>query len=150
MMRSIHNRFTIALSAKAGRAFKISHAFRRFRHRTALPLSVFSGTPFAAIEIKQDDLMPQIGIARNRAAATILGISRMTAANDDLKLVELRKSTGGRDCGYGPGDKLPSGYKVHPSILGQNRSAGIMPTGSKIEIKPCGALEDRYRVPVSR
>jgi len=124
IMSGVDNRIPIAVRRKGGAGFEYFAGFPGFRdaHPAARARIFLRTTLLAAIQIQQDDLMSQIRVARNRAAAAILGIAGMTAANHHLELVigaeRLHKSTRERDCGY-RGDQPPAGNEIHPSIFGQ-------------------------------
>ena len=57
-------------------------------------------TALAFIEIKQSDIMPEFGVARDSAAAGVFRIAGMAARHDDLQLPQLC-----RLCGHGRGNK---------------------------------------------
>jgi hypothetical protein len=105
VMSRVDNRVPIALRREDGAGFQYFAGLSSFRDPyPAAQARIFFRTPLlATIQVQQDDVMSQIRVARNRAAASILGIARMAAANYDLELSGwLCKSASDRSRGYRP------------------------------------------------
>jgi hypothetical protein len=106
IMAGVYNRVAIALSRKDGAGFQYFAGFPRFRNsHTAARARIFLRTALLApVQVQQNDFVSQIRVPRNRAAAAILGIARMAAANDYFELAAgaewLRNRSSDRYCGY--------------------------------------------------
>src|SRR4029077_10023646 len=55
-------------------------------HPEPASLGCFVWRPLAVVEIEEEDLVSQVGVAGDGAAATIFGVARMAAADDHLEL----------------------------------------------------------------
>ena len=61
--------------------------FPRLGHAASARFGRLVGRPLAIVQVEQDDLVAEVGIAGDGSSAAILGVARMAAADDDLELV---------------------------------------------------------------
>ncbi len=86
IMRLVHDGAAIMLPGKSGPGFENRAGFGGFGRANGTGVVARPAGPIAAVQIKQDDLVAQIGVTRDSPAAAVFRIARVPTGDDDLKL----------------------------------------------------------------
>ena len=82
VMCRVDDRLAVRLTGVKGPRLQDLAGLLGLRHPR---LAFGPGRPFAPIQVEQDYLVPQVGVAGDRAAAAVLGIAGMAAGDDHLE-----------------------------------------------------------------
>jgi len=119
VMDGVNDRLAVNLPGKGGPRLENFAGFLGFGHAHGAGVMRRLVGPLALIQVEQDDLVPQVGVAGDGAAAAVFGVAGMPTGDDYLEL--------GLSCWRCfAGQRLSGGCRQRQA----NRHGGSQPTAS--------------------